>query len=77
MLEFGDLLHLFFAEGLDGKNRVGFGVDGFVNSSERSTSKFREEIVLLDFFAFEQLAIVCHELDKNIGCVSCEILFKC
>jgi hypothetical protein len=77
LLEFGDLLHLFFAEGLDGKNGVSFGVDGFVDSSKRSTSKFREEIVLFDFFAFEQLPIVSHEFDKNIGCVICEILFKC
>ena len=62
LLEFGDLFHLFFAEGLDCKNLVGFSVDGFVYSSERSTSKFRDEIVLLDFFALEQLPIVSHEL---------------
>ncbi len=65
LLEFGDRFNLFFAESLDGKNLVIFCIDCFVDCPEWSTSELWEEVVLLDFFALEQLTIVSHEVEKQ------------
>jgi hypothetical protein len=58
LLEFWDFFHLFFTEDFDGENVVSFIIDCLIDCAIRSTTEFRYQIELFDFFSFELLSFV-------------------
>ena len=60
LLQFGNLFHLALTENLDCVDLVGLGVDRLVDCAVWAATQFWEQVVLLDLFALEVLALVGH-----------------